>query len=286
MKKLTAALLILIFVCSCAFGSPIEPVKSESEAVFEEGADLLTIRFFNTHTASDCFLLTYGGRNMLIDCSEDYIAERDLIPHIKALGVEQLDYVVNTHPHDDHIDGFAYFADSFPIGAFYTCFPLDENAEQKRAVAAANAHGIPVIKLNDQDTIDFPGLTIRTYSDENKHGLNGASMVLHISYMDSALLLLADTEPAAQKNLNLVWGESSKCDIVKLAHHGLNLPSFTLMQNALPRLAVITNRHTSGTNKSIQMVHNVKCADIRFTMNGDLVCVTDGTVWKVWQEWD
>lgn len=286
MKKLLSTLLVLVLVCSCACASPIEPVKSFDETLFSEDAKLLTIRFFDTHSASDCFLLSYDGKNMLIDCSEDHVARHYLIPHMKELGVECLDLVVNTHPHDDHIDGFAYFAEAFPVGAFYTCFPFDENEEQKRAIAAAKAHEIPVIRLADEDIIEMDGLTIRTHSDADKHGLNCASLILHIQYGDSALLLLADTEPIAQKRLNLLWGESAKCDIVKLAHHGLNLPSFSFMQNARPALAVITNAHTKGTDKSIQMVHNVGCVDVRFTQNGDIVCVTDGSLWEVWQEWD
>lgn len=288
MKHRFAALLALaLILCLTASASPIEHIRSgDPAASFGENDKLLTIRFMNTHAASDSFLLTYDGMTMLIDCGTAEEARAYLVPHLQALGITEIDCVVNTHPHDDHLDGFVNFAEAFPIGALYTCFPLDVNKEQKRAVAAAEAHGIPVISLNDQDTIPFSDLEIRTFSYEDKSGLNCASLIMHIRCGDSALLLLADSEGDAQKRLNMLWGETLKCDIVKLPHHGINLPSYSMMQNALPELAVITNRYSARCDKSIGMAHNVRCAEIRFTCNGDVICVTDGTRWVAAQEWE
>ena len=288
MKKLLCLILALtVLLGMTALASPIQIItKGDPAASFPEDAKLLTIRFMDTSAASDCFLLTYDGMTMLIDCATANEALKFLVPHVKELGVTSIDCVVNTHPHDDHIDGFTHFADNFPIGAFYTSFPLNVNGEQRRAVAKAKEKEIPIVSLEDQDSIVFSDLEIRTYADADKHAYNNASLIMHIRFGDSALLLLADTEITAEKDVNLLWKESAKCDIVKMPHHGLNNPSFSLMQNALPKLAVISGRRTSKTGKALTTLHNVHCANALFTVNGDIVCVTDGTRWVVRQEPD
>lgn len=286
MKKTAFMLLVLSLLTMTACASPIEFLKTGDPAsCFDESDKLLTIRFLKTETMSDCFYLTYDGMTMLIDCSTANEAQVNLVPHMRELGVEKIDCVVSTHPHNDHAEGFSSFAASFPIGALYTCFPLDCNQIQKQMVETAEANDIPVIRLNNEDSIPFSDLSIQTYSDEEKEGCNCASMVIYIRFGNSKLMLLADTEAIAQKRLNVLWNGDVKCDILKMPHHGNNTPSYSFMLNAQPRLAVITNRYTKQCADAITSAHNVGCGDILFTFNADIVCATDGNRWVIRQDW-
>ena len=91
--------------------------------------------------AKDSFLIQCGGENMLID-SGTYSAAAKVYERLVALGVDHLDYAVNTHPHDDHIDGFNYlYEKGVKIDKFYTAFPLNYDEHQRRAISTARAHG-------------------------------------------------------------------------------------------------------------------------------------------------
>lgn len=66
--------------------------------------DTLTVTFFDVSQVDSTTVSTPNGHAMLIDTGEPGDAST-VMTSLPAEGVSQLDYVVATHDHDDHIGG-------------------------------------------------------------------------------------------------------------------------------------------------------------------------------------
>ena len=104
-----------------------------ADFAFAENTDLLEI-IFPQILDCDAAFLRCGGETMLIDCATSGQARR-ILNMFKQLGITHVDKIVNTHPHADHIGGFAELIKEITVDELWLCFPAEET------VHCANADG-------------------------------------------------------------------------------------------------------------------------------------------------
>ncbi|NTV91104.1 MAG: MBL fold metallo-hydrolase, partial [Clostridiales bacterium] len=76
--------------------------NAEKSAYEMTGDDLLKVHFLDVGQA-DCIVAELpNGENMLVDAgnNDDSAA---ILGYLDKLGIDRLDYVIGTHPHEDHI---------------------------------------------------------------------------------------------------------------------------------------------------------------------------------------
>lgn len=281
--KRTIALLLCMFMMFGAYASGVKKLEVREDPGFDPDAQLLEVYFFDLY-ATDSILLVCGGETMLVDCGDTNYGRVYVAPRLRELGIEGIDYAVNTHPHDDHLNGFVSLMDEMPIGVFYTFFPLDATAEQRAFVQAAEKHGLQIIEANDRMDLSFGGLKITLFQDKETKGINASSLVMHVRYGDSAVILMADTEPDPHRRMAEKLGETLKADIIKMPHHGANSVASAAWKLIDPSYAVITNRSCELTQKVHTFLKNNGCP-VLYTANGYIECLTDGTRWTIKQYW-
>ncbi|MGN1019767.1 MAG: ComEC/Rec2 family competence protein [Aristaeellaceae bacterium] len=250
------------------------------EFAFPEGAELLEI-FFPQVRDCDAALVRCGGKTMLIDCASASQGTR-VTALLEQLGVERIDYLVNTHPHNDHIEGLPYVADKAEIGALYICFPEDITERMKKAVAVAEERNIPVVQFGDGSSFDMGGTAVDVWMKYPEEGdLNQRSAVLRLQLGERTALFTADITKETQE---LLAGQIDPAlldiDLLKYPHHGKETLQADFLAATSPVFAVITNNGGMTSSASRKCLGNAHIA-YSTTVPGFVYCVTDGETWLV-----
>lgn len=229
MKRLLCLLLVLLLLPAAALaeGTVIDRTGNLTEEyVFPEGTPVLEIVFPRVYS-SDCAILRFGEETMMIDASTKNKTMRTRIrTAMAAMGVDHIDTAYNSHPHDDHIDGFQFVHEYAPIGRLLIAFPEDYDARMKEAVKFMNANAIPIEHVQDGDVLtmgenDEVTLTVIQRWGTKSWDTNDQSAMLLIRFGERTILFTGDVENRAQRD----YGENPpecglKADILKQPHHG------------------------------------------------------------------
>jgi competence protein ComEC len=196
----------------------------------------------------DAFVIRSGeGRAVVVDAGPD----PGLVDAcLGDLGVEQVDLLVLSHFHADHVEGVPGVLGRRSVGRVLVS-PVAEPVEQaERVIGWLDEAGLvpevartgDVGSVGDEDAggstvtwqVLWPARVIREGSIPNN-----ASVVLDVRVGGVRMLLLGDVEPAAQVALRGARGEQA-FDVVKVAHHGSRYQDPRLASWTSGRVAVIS----------------------------------------------
>ena len=228
MKRLICLLLALLMpFISLAEGAVYNRTGNlDEEYVFPEGTPVLEIVFPRVYS-SDCAILRFGGETMMIDASTKNTTMRGRIQTaMAAMGVDHIDTAYNSHPHDDHIDGFQFVHEYAPIGQLLIAFPENYDPRMKEAVKFCTANGIPIVHVQDGDVLTMGEngevtLTVIQRWGTKSWDTNDQSAMLLVRYGERTMLFTGDVENRAQVD----YGTNPppcglKADVLKMPHHG------------------------------------------------------------------
>ena len=162
----------------------------------------------------------------------------------------RVDLLVLTHPHEDHVGGFAALLERYHVGPIFEPGMLGPGPAYHAFDAALRAAGRVTGRLADGDTLrlDDAAITVhwpvagsvpRLPPDTGK-GINDVSIVLDIRFGRRRLLLMGDTEEEVDPQL-LQAGLQGPVDVLKVAHHGSGTASTAPFLAAVqPRVAVVS----------------------------------------------
>ena len=219
MKRLICILLCAVLLCACtAAPTPAKPAFSASQDAIKkqtinyyfmtsDGKIISPNADYTTKWGDSCLVVFPNGQTMLID-----VGMKNFYPVLKnrlaELGVSKLDYVVFTHPHDDHCGSiWASLFKDFPIGQVYHNGQKnpswDKNGNSKHIENYCDQYNIPceVLGAGDQKTFGDVSMkvlwptedAITTYGAiEGSNALNCLSLVMRFDYGKHSSLFTGD----------------------------------------------------------------------------------------------
>jgi competence protein ComEC len=241
----------------------------------------LKVHFIDVGQA-DAILVQQGSNTMLIDGGNN--ADGPSVKnYIANLGINQIDVIVGTHAHEDHIGGLSYVINAFQVGKIY--FPKQTSTTKtfENFVMAAKNKGLtftaPVVgetfKVgNATCTILAPNGT--SYSDSNDY-----SIVLKVQYGSNSFLLTGDAEAVSEKEM-LNKELNLKADVLKVSHHGSRSSTTDAFLNAVnPKYAIISvgkdNNYGHPTTEVLTRLNNRGIATYRTDLQGTIIATSNGS---------
>lgn len=207
--------------------------------------------YFPPISRSDATLIRCGNETMLVDCGSANAAPA-VIDMLETLNISQIDCIVNSHPHYDHLDGLEQIAQAVHVKELKICFPRYENNTMQNAYKVCSKYGIDIVEYKDNDQWYIGDAAVLAWiKGKSDWKVNNRSSVLRIQFGQCTALLAADAEAALQTRLVEVIPEKElDIDILKYPHHGLDQINASFLETTSPRYVVIPNENEKRTVSS------------------------------------
>lgn len=273
--SLTAIIVLLLFVLYVFFSTK---VISASSVPYDK--DCLTIHYIDVGQG-DSTLVQFNNKTLLIDAG---CPNRKVYNYLKKCGVKKLNYVIATHPHDDHIGGMPYIIHSFPIDKFLAPKATNNTDSFKKMIAALKQKHLKIncAKAGTYISLD-PKLSCFMVAPNNStyKNLNNYSVVLKIIYGNTSFIFCGDAENLSEEEiLNSAYNINS--DVLKLGHHGSKTATSNNFLNEVnPKVAIIScgrgNDYRHPHKETLKKLKNKHITTYRTDINGTIILQSNGT---------
>lgn len=263
--------MILIILClTLMIGSIPCSVKA--------AAAKLEIYFIDVGQA-DAALVLCDGQSMLIDGGNADDSGK-MYSFLRKHGIMQLDYVIGTHAHEDHIGGLAGALNYASVKTVYCPVTSYDSKAFQNFQKAVQKWDTTIIVPKEWESFSLGGAECRILAVNSGSDINNTSIVLRITYGDTSFLFMGDAEREVEQAI-LNSSEEIQSTVLKVGHHGSETStSYAWLREVMPEYAVISvDKDNSYGHPADAVLSRLRDADVttfRTDMHGDIACVSDG----------
>lgn len=253
---------ILLILCLCMILWQVHPRYINQMTMIDVGqGDAILFQSLNGET----LLIDTGGayENHQQKQSNINITKKSIYPLFKKMGIHQIDYLVITHAHQDHMGEIEHLAQYVAIKKIIinpshfdaTKFQMIQHVVASEHAELLSYENISQITLGDFQ-FSFFNTDIPTSDDPNEH-----SIVTLATIHDTHILLMGD---ATTKNEEILLKQYvlPQIQILKVGHHGSQTSSSkSFLAQLHPELALISagkqNMYHLPHPTTIQKLHDI-----------------------------
>lgn len=238
----------------------------------------LRVSFIDVGQGDSEFIELPNGETLLIDAGTNETGA-DVVNYIESLGYSSIDYVVGTHPHEDHIGGLDDVIRTFDVESVYMPKVTADTKTFEDVLDAVDEKGLTINTAKAGVTlVDGDGLSVKMLAPvlDEYDNTNDYSAVIRIVYDDTSFIFMGDAEQYAE---DLITGDVDS-DVLKVGHHGSSTSTGeAFLERVSPSYAVIScglgNSYGHPHTETIEKLGGIPV--FRTDEMGTIVATSDGS---------
>ena len=227
-------------------------------------------------------LLKSGSHAMLIDAGDSDQGTRIQL-YLTKQGVENLDYLVLTHPDADHIGGAPVIITKFDIGQLFLSNYEKDNKTTQKVKDAMQYKGMTASDYQVGDTFALGNASFTILGPQKEYtDSNNASVALMVQNGNNRFLFTGDCEAEAEADMAASQADLH-ADVYLAGHHGSDTASSQVFMDAVsPAYAVIScgegNSYGHPHAEVLNRFRSMGIQVFRTDEQGSVIAESDGSV--------
>ncbi len=255
----------------------------------------LTVSVIDVRQGDSIFIEAPSGRTMLIDAGPKYrksdAGKRCVLPFLHSKGINKIDIVVLTHPHDDHVGGMVSVLKDLPVGLVLDSGQAHTSRAYLNFLKTIDQKNIPYKIARAGQAIDL-GAEIKAVILNpqepfiEQSALNNNSVVIRLTYGKVSFMLTGDMEKEGEQRVISSYKGSLRAQVLKAGHHGSRTASSQEFLNKVrPEIALISvgehNQFHHPHPSTLKKFDEMGIKTFRTDRNGAITVKCDGEKYSI-----
>lgn len=241
--------------------------------------DELSVHFLDVGQADCQIILLPTGQSMVIDAGNNDDGAF-ICNYLDNMGIKKIDYLVGTHPHEDHIGSLDTIINNYSVAQVYIPDATADSKSYYDAMDAIDGSDAELfitsagMVIYSDDT-----LKIETVAPTQNYGddLNNMSIVIRITYKEASFLFTGDIEELSENDITM----DIAADVLSVPHHGSSTSSSDyFLKRVDPMYAVIScGKNNDYGHPHAETLSKLSDDDVtlyRTDKMGTIICRTKG----------
>lgn len=283
-QKAILGIVLLIVIILCAVYVQLNNTNTANKYNdININSEQLNIFFFNVGQA-DSSLIMYNGKTIIIDAGN--ISDgKEILKFLNAKGIQQIDYLIGTHIHEDHIGGIIDIVNNIQVEKIFMPYNEKDNSEfYNKVKKAIKSKDLLIETLKETDELSLgENLVFKIlYVDNTEPSkANNASIVAQLTYAKQKYLFMGDAEKEVENKL-ISKGLLEDVDVLKVGHHGSDTSTTeNFINKVLTEISIISVqegvKYEDMPNENVINRLKDKSKIYRTDIDGTIWITSDGT---------
>jgi len=255
-----------------------------ARAEHDQIADSIQIHVIDVGQA-DCMVFETPNGNIMIDTGTD-LSETMLRAYLRSHGLTSFEYLILSHPHDDHIGGADMILREFPVKTLVSAdtVSIDQVWLNVKAALEDNKGDVKWLKPDAGTTFWLGEVRVEILAvpaAENEGG-NDDSLIIRADIGECSFLMMGDAEAKLEKQLlNTLPQSSLNATFLKVGHHGSSgSTTEAFLKVVRPEIAVISagdgNSFSHPHQELLLRLRSIDAKIYRTDQNGTHIFLCNG----------
>ena len=253
---------------------------SSTSSTTAQASANVTIKFIDVGQG-EAILIALPEKTVLVDAGPTGSAPK-ITQVLHELGRDKIDYLVATHPDEDHIGGMADVISSTHIGTIYAPNKTNNTTTYRKFLTAIQNNNLHITLAEAGTVIDqtdsYKLEILWPTKDANFPDTNDYSVIVKLTVGNKTFLFTGDAPTSA-----ILQANPGHIDVLKLSHHGSRTgTNEQLVRTLSPSYAVISyaldNSYGHPMQSVLNALHKHSVEAWGTGANGTITITCDGTI--------
>lgn len=233
--------------------------------------------------------ILFQGEDVTILVDAGRHERNDVVPYLESVGIRNIDALIGTHPHADHIGQFPQVLQAFPVTEVWMSGATHTTKNFENTIEAILASEASYEEPRAGDRYKVGSLTIEIMNPQRiSQHLNNSSISFRATFGHISFVLTGDAEEEMERDM-ISRGHDLRAHILHLGHHGSNSSNTVPFLNTVqPEVAIYSagsqNSYGHPHEEVIKRVKKMGIALYGTDVHGTIIVTTDGNNYTVTTE--